>query len=392
MKLNPDGLIVMRMVDLAGKAPNEIPILPVGKWDGYVHPVLGQKTLEVTLADLQAAAEHQVERKQRGPRELVIDYEHQTFKGGEAPAAGWIPDLEVRDTMLWATNVRWTPKAKQRIEDGEYRYVSPAFGQNVIDKLTGKKVRMAVTNVALTNEPFLDELPPLVAKGSQEHLYIFNTPYHHQTEEHMNELLLLLTAFFSLAATAKPEEIVAKVNWLTEQLKAAGVVPKEGTVLTAQLVIDQLKLIAADATTFKANYIVVAKALGGTDKSTIEELKVILNEKTDRTGFVAKTEFDALQLKVRQQEVDALMGTAIQFGKLTKTHPFYEDYVALGLKDPTALKTRLDKIAEYSFVPLQKIETATEIALKGTSPSDVDLAIAKQLNVTVDQLKKVTTN
>ena len=83
---------------------------------------------------------------------LVIDYEHgQELKapeGEEAPAAGWIEDLELRDGELWA-KVSWTERAAKAINSREYRFLSPAFAYNASMEI------LSLSSVALTNKPNL---------------------------------------------------------------------------------------------------------------------------------------------------------------------------------------------------------------------------------------------
>ena len=64
---------------------------------------------------------------------MVVDYEHQTLSDREAPAAGWIKKIDglaikAKDG-LWAI-AEWTEKARQYIQNKEYRYFSPVFWIN----------------------------------------------------------------------------------------------------------------------------------------------------------------------------------------------------------------------------------------------------------------------
>ena len=90
--------------------------------------------------------------QQRG-KSLVIDWEHASEhrapQGLEAPAAGWIDSLEVRDGAIWG-HVEWTPRAAQQIRDREYRYLSPVFSY----EKTGGRIR-ALNSAGLTNQPNL---------------------------------------------------------------------------------------------------------------------------------------------------------------------------------------------------------------------------------------------
>ncbi len=84
---------------------------------------------------------------------LHVDYEHASEvrapKGEEAPAAGWIDKLEVRDGRIWA-HVDWTPRASAMIAEREYRFISPTFW---FDSNTLRIV--GLVSVALTNRPNL---------------------------------------------------------------------------------------------------------------------------------------------------------------------------------------------------------------------------------------------
>lgn len=93
---------------------------------------------------------------------LVIDYEHASEvlapNGTEAPAAGWIEGVEVReDGSVWG-KVDWTEKANNSITSKEYRYISPAFTHSP----SGEIIKLS--SVALTNKPNLD----LKALNSQQ--------------------------------------------------------------------------------------------------------------------------------------------------------------------------------------------------------------------------------
>ena len=54
-----------------------------------------------------------------------------------------------------------TARARQMIKNREYRYVSAAFAKDYPDRKTGESQGLTLTSVALTNQPFLDELPEI---------------------------------------------------------------------------------------------------------------------------------------------------------------------------------------------------------------------------------------
>ncbi len=133
----------------AGQAPEWIEIFPAGP--GIVARDGRQWTLQPQLV-LEAFAAN------RGP--LAIDYEHgQALKaplGDEAPAAGWIVQLEERDGGIWG-KVEWVEKAARQIVAREYRFISPDFNHDksgVITRLRGAGLvnRPALVMTALAHE------------------------------------------------------------------------------------------------------------------------------------------------------------------------------------------------------------------------------------------------
>jgi len=92
-----------------------------------------------------------------GKTDLVVDYEHQSLSGAEAPAAGWIKELEDRGTDgMWA-KVQWTERAREYLKAREYRYLSPVV---LVRKKDGRAVE--VLGAALTNLPAIDGMEPVV--------------------------------------------------------------------------------------------------------------------------------------------------------------------------------------------------------------------------------------
>lgn len=90
-------------------------------------------------------------------RDLVVDVEHASEikapKGEEAPAAGWIDQLDVRDGAIWG-HVDWNGKGSALILNREYRYYSPALRVDAAQRVRG------LASVGLTNKHNL-ELPAL---------------------------------------------------------------------------------------------------------------------------------------------------------------------------------------------------------------------------------------
>jgi phage I-like protein len=146
-------------IDGFGREAYRIPVALTGKW------VKGQP-FSITADDLDRMIEN-FEKRQNG--EVVVDYDHasempEVAAGQPIPAAGWMtrPQREQVNgshvlTLLFAP----TERAKGLIEKKEYRYVSPAIDWGYKDKTSGQAQGATLTSVALTNKPFLDQLPAL---------------------------------------------------------------------------------------------------------------------------------------------------------------------------------------------------------------------------------------
>ena len=92
---------------------------------------------------------------------LAVTYDHAGFFGGrDAPAAGWVEELEVRDGAVWG-RVEWTERGRDAVAGKSYRFVSPEFTHSAdpprqVGELIG---------ASLTNGPNLD-LAAVAARGA----------------------------------------------------------------------------------------------------------------------------------------------------------------------------------------------------------------------------------
>jgi phage I-like protein len=86
------------------------------------------------------------------PNDIPLDWEHSTqlkgAYGDEAPAAGWIVEMEAREGSIWG-RVEWTERGAASVTSKEYRYLSPAF----IHDDNGRAVQ--IVSASLTNNPAL---------------------------------------------------------------------------------------------------------------------------------------------------------------------------------------------------------------------------------------------
>lgn len=187
-----DPLIIFIGKDMNGIVPEEIQVIPYGI---DVETPKGKFTLDEECAPLVMSEFAKM------VNQMVVDYEHQTLFGTEAPAAGWITNLINKGKEgIWAA-VEWTAKARQYIANKEYKYVSPVF---ITRKRDNRVIQLI--NVALTNQPSIDGMVPLVGK------YDLKTA---KEEKPMEEVLKRL----GLPETATEQDAIAAINKLAEPVR-----------------------------------------------------------------------------------------------------------------------------------------------------------------------------
>lgn len=175
--------------------------------------------------------------------DMVIDYEHATLKaietGEPAPAAGWLKQngfVYVEGVGICSTQFEWTDKAKNFIDSGEYKYISPVLFYNKTGAVIG------LHSVALTNKPNLDQLPEAkLAAAAQDFLSTS------QDSEMNEELLERLRWMLNLPVSATAEDIIAELNKLASQLTettGTTVAANAQNLFDAVAAIDQLKVAA----------------------------------------------------------------------------------------------------------------------------------------------------
>ncbi|WP_199026639.1 phage protease [Ralstonia sp. ASV6] len=297
-----------------------------------------------------ADAQRVISQADAQQRRIVIDYEHQTLNaeknGQPAPAAGWFKSMEWRDgnadeekNGLFATDVEWTPRARQMIVDGEYRYLSPVFPY---DKKTGAVLKML--HVALTNFPALDDLPEVALRAAA----------HFQHDQFLEN--------------AMPE-------WLKKLLMSLGIDPDNEQAATAALT--ALKT-AADSVASKDTEIAALRATAATPDPT-KYVPVA-------TMTAMQTEIAALTAKVNGREVDDIIDSARKAGKLLE--PQLQWARELGGKDIEALRSFV--ATAPAIAALSQTQTggkAPGAAANEGGLSDADLAVCKAMGYTPEQFK-----
>lgn len=148
-----------------------IPIARLGKW---YHPVYknrsGEPVVEFTQEDIDSII-HVFECDDRG-YEPYLTYGHvkssfDKFTTDGFPIVGYLKSLEQVDDVLFGDFTPANDKVSQEIIDGNYRYSSGEFVPNAKAKKTDEVFRMFLKGVALTNTPFVPNLPVNEIKASE---------------------------------------------------------------------------------------------------------------------------------------------------------------------------------------------------------------------------------
>lgn len=195
--------------------------------------------------------------------DIVLDYEHQTLTGGEAPAAGWITDMEARQDGLWA-KVDWTNRGRSYVEAREYRYISPVLLVNPKD-CRGMRLQSA----ALTNNPAIDGMQPVAAKEETEETGGMNMDF-----------LAKLAEILGLSPEASEDEVLAAIQGMVRHEEE---VPQE--------LADVLELDEGEATVAAAKQKIYAMKAGRVPAGELAQVNRQLAEmRAERTIEVAMSE------------------------------------------------------------------------------------------------------
>lgn len=264
----------------------------------------------------------------RGP--LAIDYEHGqdhlAAKGLEAPAAGWIVQLENRGGAVWG-RVEWTDKAAAMVAAREYRFLSPAFNYLKNGKIT------RLIGAGLVNRPAFE-----MTALSREAI--------NQEKEDMKAIAKALGLDEDADEKAVLAAIAARDSERTALLKELKLDPKKAVQKDALAAIASLQGEVETATAALKN------APAETDVAALQQ------SLTD-----TKTALAALQQKDADRDIDIALEEATSAGKITPASR--DTYRAMcqadgGLERFKALAATLPVICEPSRLGEKAAETEEE--------------------------------
>lgn len=326
-----------------GKTPEIISVLPMG----HVVSSKGEFDVDTESFELmkEKIAKHGVD--------IVVDYEHQTLEGVQAPAAGWVKDLILGDGNIEA-RIDWTPKAREYLENREYRYISPVI---TVRKSDGKAV--GLHSIALTNTPAIEGMTPLVNKTDPE-----------GGQNPMNELLKALADLLGLAEDASEEQVVEAVTALKAAADAAKQPPEakgdDDAVVSNKTVCELLGLKAGAPTEEVAAKISGLQAGSNADHNLAEEVK-------------------SLKAKLADRDADEAVELALKAGKITPAQKEWAKSYALS--DPKGFAGFVEKAPQV--VPMgEAAGGSTTLSLKADELTGDAMLACKQLGVTAEDIAK----
>jgi phage I-like protein len=336
----------------------EIPIAVTGKWKQ------GTREFEITREDLGKMVAN-FEKRQNG--EINVDYDHASemtdvARGGPIPSAGRI--LKMRSNGALYAGIEFTARALELIRNKEYRYVSPAIDWSATDKQTGNPQGTTLTSLALTNRPFLEELPPIrlseiTGADRNSKLEIRNSERENDQGGNMEALTatklsegkfqivrgaeVLGSVDIAEPASPKPEEIVAT---FTEKIGAKG----KTEVEIKQLVESGVKFTGREAQ--DAAFRLLATECVKDGKLDRDKMKVL-----------ARDQKASVEQFFTFEDAWGKVDAAVKFGKIL---PKSRDHaLRIALSDAPAFDALMADAKP--IVPLQ----ATGLAGAGRQPSEV---------------------
>ena len=329
-----------------GGAPEIISVLPLG----HVKSAKGEFDV-----DGESFAAMKAQIAQRGV-DLVVDYEHQTLTGEQAPAAGWVKELFLDDGQIKA-RVEWTDRAKAYLSNREYRYLSPVI---TVRKADNKA--MGLHSIALTNTPAIEHMEAIVNS--------LNFEGGQNTMDFMKELAKLL----GLGEDATEEQVKEALKACLEENKslkesaaeAAKQQPPEDDKVVANKEVCELLGLKAGA-------------------ATADVAAAIMALKSGNIGGVNLTEqVKSLEAKLADRDAEEAVEMALKAGKITPAQrEWAKGYALKNLED---FKGFVEKAPQV--VPMGDVGGSESLALKRDEVDEATLLVCKQLGISAEDVKQ----
>lgn len=317
------------MVDVSS-IPSKIKILPYGNVESRKGP------FKVDKESYNLIEQYFKERK----LDIVIDYEHQTLEGVQAPAAGWIKGLSFKPEDGIYAKVEWTDKAKEYLKNKEYRYLSPVILKRKED---GRAVQLH--SVGLTNTPAIDGMEAIVNKLNE---YEINGGKEMELKQ------------------------IAEALGLTEDATIEQILEAIKTLINSKAMKDEPKTVACKE---------VLEALELKEDATVAEITGKIISLKNPAGYVSTEEFLKLKAAIEKKESNDLVQVALSEGKITPAQKNWAEQIAM--KDPEGFKEFLKSAPVV--VDLKEVNYKKEEKKKDP---ELELSINKMLGIKAEDVKK----
>jgi phage I-like protein len=284
--------------------------------------------------------------------DIVIDYEHQTLENVQAPAGGWIKELLIQDEAI-AAKVEWTPKAKEYLQNKEYKYLSPVV---LVRKSDQKAV--VLHSAALTNTPAIDGMFAIV-----------NSINLSEYEEGGNKMdLKMLAALLGLPEGATEEQILQAIKTLVGEVhKLKEEAKKDSKGANTEIVANKI----------------ISGLLGLDDKAKTEDAAAAIMALKNPANYVPKSDFDKLKERLDKKDSGELVIKALKSGKITAAQKDWAEEYAL--KDPEGFGKFVEKAPQAVPVGELEIDDKKDNSSKVT---ETTMTVCKMLNVSKEDLEK----
>lgn len=333
--------LLLKSLDMK-EAPAEIQIAPLGEFeDAY-----GRK-FRITQEDVQNILANAGAKT----NELVIDYEHQTLSGSEAPAAAWVKKLiDKTKEGIWAV-VDWTERAKQYLQNKEYRYLSPVLLARTKDA-DGYYHPEMLHSAALTNTPQIDGMVPIVNRNCGKcaiNPHGRDTAHRVPTENKEVEMEKLLE-LLGLKPEATEDEAVLALTALKAKAEKS----------------PEVKEIVPKG---------IVESLGLKEGASLSEITGTILALKQPGNVVSLQEFQELKKKLAIRDRDDLVALAMKDGKIDGAQKEWAEGYAL--KDPEGFKVFVAKAPVV--VPMDKLPGGPAGSGANDLASRRDAAIAEHM-------------
>lgn len=285
-------------------APEWVHILPVGQFSA----VDGRGPYDVIDAEAIIAASF------AGGGPLVVDVNHATNTTGgagfEAPAFGWITELQARDTGIWA-KVDWTEKGRQALTDRQYR------GMSAVVHHTEDGRVLSISGASLTNNP---AVPGLTANFSR----------HPKKEDPSMSFLAKLAAELGLKDGVTEDAVMSTFAAKLGSVKKADETMQELASLFSVTADIPSILAAAKAVTTKAKEGETATASLQSQVSTLQ------------------TELTAMKDATAKKEAEVFVDAAIAAGRMGINKENRADFVQMHIDNQERAEKLISSFAVVS--------------------------------------------